>query len=82
MAFDLNLEDHGGKNHFIVRHMVDGVKHSGVKHRGAKPPTYEDRVHHVIRSKTVTIGIPSHLMEWFVLEPCVGNEELVAHTEV
>ena len=34
------------------------------------------------RSRAVTIAVPSRLMEWLVLEPCVGNEELVAHTKV
>ena len=66
----------------MVRHMVGGVKHSGVKHRGAKPTVYEDKIHHVTRSREATTVVPSRLMEWFVLEPCVGNEELVAHTEV
>ena len=79
MAFGFNLESHGGNNHFMV---VDGVKHSGVKYRGVKLTVYEDKVHHVTRSRAVTIAIPSHLMEWLVLEPCVGNKELVAHTEV
>ena len=66
----------------MIRHMVDRVKHSGVKHRQAKLTVYEDKVHHVTRSRAVTITVPSHLMKWLVLEPCVGKEELVAHTEV
>ena len=78
----LNLESHGGNNLFMIRHMVGGAKHSGVKRRGAKPTFYEDKVDHVTRSKVVTIAVPSCLMEWFVLEPYVGNEDLVAHTEV
>ena len=82
MAFGLNLESHGGNNHFVIRHMVGGAKHSGVKHRGAKPTIYKDKVHHVTRSRVVTIEVPSRLMEWLVLEPYVGNEELVAPTEV
>ena len=66
----------------MVRHMVGGEKHSGTKHRGVKLTVYEDKVHHVTRSRAVTIAVPSRLMEWLVLEPCVGNEELVAHIEV
>ena len=78
----LNLESHDENNHFMVRHIVDRAKHCSVKHRGAKPTVYEDKVHHVTRFGEVTIAVPSRLMECLVLEPCVGNEELVAHTEV
>ena len=35
-AFGLNLESNGGNNHFMVRHIVGRVRHSGVKIRGAK----------------------------------------------
>ena len=66
----------------MVRHMVGGAKHSGVKHREEKPTVYKDKVHHVTRSRGVTIVVPNRLMEWLVLEPCVGNEKLVDHTEV
>ena len=80
MVLGLSVESHGGKTHFMVRHVVGGEKYSGVEHRGAKPIVYEDEVHYVTRSKVVTIAVPSCLMEWLVLEPCIDHEELVAHT--
>ena len=64
----------------MVRHMVGGEKLSGIKHRGVKPTVYKDEVHHVTRFREATIAVPSRLMEWLVLEPRVGNEDLVSHT--
>ena len=64
--FGLNLESHGGDNHFMVRHMIGGAKHSGVRHRGVKSTVYEDKVHYVT-SRVVTIALPSRLLEWLVL---------------
>ena len=71
MAFDLNLESYGGNYHFMVRHMVGGVKHSSVKNRGVKLTVHEDKILQMTRSRAVTIVILSRLMEWFVLELCL-----------
>ena len=56
-------------------------RNSGVKHKEMKQTVYKDKVHHVTMSSGhhCNTKSPDRVL---VLEPCVRNEELVAHTEV
>ena len=66
----------------MIRLMVGAPENSGIKQAGAKFPVNKYKVNQVAGLRPITIPIPGKLMDGLVLEPSVGNNQIMASTEV